>query len=461
MAQESGKLPGKTEYSGRRRTVTRKSGFKSDEGSTGGEIHRKAVPITELDSNSPLVLEFDIPQKNGQLAGFGAWFTSNQPINVSIQSDLEIRVTLDQNSMPDWGKFGSIWTAVSDETVNIKVTLTSSDLTRIAIYNPQCGVINHPHLDQAMEVKPVLLKNMYQFAPEAIFVSTPGEVRLNHPAGNETVEVVNKSCNRCARFLPINLNDERAHLSFSNHCVAPHRRPCSHSGFGKLRDIETGQFTQLDYGYQLECRFCKKFEVNAALNPKRTPGQMKEDGARRRFIELLLTDLFGGSSQMLFRHKNKGLELADYIWRKFSAKCFNCDEPIAGPREMHLDHTRPLALLWPLDETATCLCGSCNSQKRDRSPSEFYSSDKLVELSSITGIRISDLQTPGPNTEAIDLLCSRQDWFFDEFLTKPELLKEREGKVAADLLVKALQKVINQSPSEQCNLQEEYNRRRA
>jgi hypothetical protein len=187
---------------------------------------------------------------------------------------------------------------------------------------------------------------------------------------------------------------------------------------------------------------------------------MKEDGARRRSIELLLSELYGGSPQMLFRHEHD-LELSDYVWEKFDRKCFNCSSEIASPREMHLDHTRPLALLWPLDQTGTCLCGSCNSQKRDRSPSEYYDDAKLTLLADKTGIPVEDLRTPGPNLQALDLLVSKLDWFFNVFLQKPELRKEREGKITGELLVKALQKVMNSAHGTYPNLQTEYGKRRA
>lgn len=117
---------------------------------------------------------------------------------------------------------------------------------------------------------------------------------------------------------------ERDQLSFSNHCVAEHRRPCKHATFGRLRNVEdSAEVLQLDYGYQLECRFCKKFEVNAAHNPQRSSAQMKEDGARRRAFELLLAELYGGTPQLRYRHE-KGTELADDVWKRFGCACFNC-----------------------------------------------------------------------------------------------------------------------------------------
>lgn len=459
MKERSGKLPGKTVYSGRRRTVTRKSGFKSAADSTGGEFRRKHVDRILLKPGAKRILRFTVPQVAGNLSGFGAWYQVSDTVEVQIIGPDFMKFTNESFDFPNWGKFGSIWVASSDEDLDIEVVFVAESEIELAIYSPLAGTISHKHTDDALLNRPKLLTNMYQIAPEAIFIDQEGSVQLGECKTSSTTEIVTKSCNRCARFLPINIEDERAHLSFSNHCVASHRRPCSHSGFGRLQDVNSDEILQLEYGYQLECRFCKKFEVNAAHNPKRTAGQMKEDGARRRSIELLLSDLYGGSPQMLFRHLHHQ-ELSDYIWLKFDKKCFKCEVSIPSAREMDLDHTRPLALLWPLDESATCLCGSCNSQKRDRSPSEFYDEAQLIRLAEKTGIALDDLQTPGPNREALRLLVGKLDWFFDEFLQKPELTKERDGKITGELLVKALQKVVSNSKEKFPNLQMEYELRR-
>ncbi|MCC8991079.1 MAG: hypothetical protein LM514_00405, partial [Streptococcus sp.] len=274
-------------------------------------------------------------------------------------------------------------------------------------------------------------------------------------------ELILKSCNRCGRYLPINVPAERDHLSFSNHCVAAHRRPCCHASFGRLRNIEdSSEILQLDYGYQLECRFCKKFEVNAAHNPQRSSAQMKEDGARRRAFELLLEKLYSGTPQLRYRHET-GSELADDVWKRFGRSCFNCNAVLTA-RAMQLDHTRPLALLWPLDKFATALCKSCNSEKRDRTPSEFYSSDKLKDLAKITGIPIEELSRPHPNEQAIDFLLSKLDWFFGDFLMSDDMTKERDGKITGELVIKALQKVIEcSSVPRTINLQYEYECRRS
>jgi hypothetical protein len=293
------------------------------------------------------------------------------------------------------------------------------------------------------------MKNMHIYAPEANFYAARerGRVRVEIDASvievESAAEIVLKSCNRCARFLPINVENEREALSFSNHCV---KRPCVHSSFGRLRNAETGERLELRFGFQLECRICKKFTVNAAHNPQRTAAQMKEDGARRRGFELLLEALYEGSPQLRYRHESGGRELTDDVYESFGGRCFKCEVRLADARDMNLDHTRPLALLWPLDGTATALCATCNSTKRDRPPVAFYDDDELARLAEITGIPLDEIKSPHPNLDAIDALRGRLDWFFDEFLEHPELQTVRDGKIAADLLLKALQKALDAAP---------------
>ncbi|MDC7707263.1 hypothetical protein [Vogesella indigofera] len=461
----SGKLPGKTQYSGRRRTATRRSGFKSHPDSTGGEFKVSQERTIHLEAGDSIVVSFFVPHHRvGDIVAYGGWYFAPSSVKVSREDAMIgscfTRHTLVPPSAPNWSKFGSMAISETGEPSEVRFVFLANEKADVAFFELGCGVVSHKHLDGA---RTKLLGNMYQFSPEAHFFSVDGDVVIDSPdAEGMAVPLYLKSCNRCARFLPVNFDNELIHLSFSNHCKAEHRRPCSHAGFGKLTNVDTKERAQLEYGYQLECRFCKKFEVNAAHNPQRTAAQMKEDGARRRALELLLTELSGESPQLRYRHKTGGRELADDIWDKFGRRCFNCDQPLDVQNKMHLDHTRPLALLWPLDGTATCLCGSCNSEKRDRSPATFYTkSGQLEALSNITGIPLIDLKKPTPNLEAIQLLQSKLDWFFEEFCQRPDLTKERDGKVAVELLVKAIQKTLNKSPGgAPFDLVSEYEKRR-
>lgn len=458
-----GKLPGKTLYAGRRRAMTRTSGFKVHRDTTGGEFRRHLEKIIPLEPSETVTVVFTINgHAKGQLIGYGIWFWRTDGIACSIVGGSEKR-TLTEYGPESWDKAGSMWLANDASPVEVTLTLTANSKGAVALYAPLCGRVQHKHLDGA---RPELMRNMYQFSPEALFIEEDGAgevaVEAVEAASNTDQPLTLKSCNRCGRFLPVNVPVERDQLSFSNHCVADHRRPCKHATFGRLRNVEdTAQVLQLDYGYQLECRFCKKFEVNAAHNPQRSSAQMKEDGARRRAFELLLAELYGGTPQLRYRHE-KGTELADDVWKRFGCACFNCGARLQSARKMHLDHTRPLALLWPLDGTATALCGSCNSAKRDRSPSDFYTPAKLADLAQITGIPSGDLASPHPNEEALDLLLQNRDWLFGDFLLRDEMTKERDGKVAGELVVKALQKVLARSEHfSEVDLQAEYERRRA
>lgn len=459
------KLPGKTLYSGRRRAMVRKSGYHVKPGSTGGDYKVIAVKPIIVPAGVALAIKFHLPAfPTGVFVGFGGYFAAPASVQCSFvfSGASPADMSTPQPCMPNWSKVGAMWQSTGVEA-DITFLISAPSAMSVAIWDMNCGSIEHKHMTGA---RPELLVNMKDFSPEAHFYKSKGQVNISLSSGSkvamspETVPLYLKSCNRCGRFLPINVIDERKHLSFTNHCVAEHRRPCSHTGFGKLKDVKTGEFLQLQYGYQLECRYCKKFEVNAAHNPQRTASQMKEDAARRRAIELLLAGLYGGSPQLLYRHQT-GRELADDIWKRFKKRCFKCNTALPTAKKMHLDHTRPLALLWPLDDTATALCESCNSQKRDRPPIEYYDDAALAVLSKITGIPLPELKDPSPNMEAVSMLLDRLDWFFDDFLSKPELTKERDGKVAGELLVKALQKTINKAKGSYINLQHEFEVRRS
>jgi hypothetical protein len=435
------KLPGKTAYSGRRRTTTRRSGFVSHPESTGGECKFEQADRVFLHGDTQLTFEFNIPEPTKKIyAGFGGYFRCDTDVQVNINNPNFDKNLLDHYELPDWSKFGSMWiTDSKQETVS--VSFLSPNDTELDIYEFACGLIWHEYFDGARQN---IMKNMHKISPEGNYYVEAGEVVIPEIdiIEGENEGIVLKSCNRCARYLPINICNERNHLSFSNHCVA--RAPCTHGGFGRLTNVDTRKEVQLYHGYQLECRLCKKYAVNAALNPQRTAAQMKEDGQRRRHFELMLTELYQMSPQLAYRHKT-GRELTDDIWNRFNKMCFNCNVKLKTANEMHLDHTRPLALLWPLDETATALCSTCNSQKRDRFPSEFYTEEQLTLLADICGLELDELKNPDPNHAAIIELLENKKWLFNKFLTRQDLMKERDGKITAELVVKALDKVLERS----------------
>lgn len=433
-----GKRPGKVEWVDRRRPATRRSGYNA---TAAVEYTQSSVETIILESGSLLVVEMSLPAvPPGTILGFGGWIYADLNVQANLTSPAA-KWTLRLFEPPDWGKFGSQWYSGEPAEATALLEIVALGRAEVALTSVVAGVVEHPYLDGA---RPGLMKNMHDTAPEANFIVDPTPVAIrvegSSSAGAGAILTL-KSCNRCGRFLPINISNERNHLSFTNHCSAPHVLPCSHSGFGKIRSAEGGPVLELEYGFQLECRFCKKFEVNSPHNPQRNPAQMKEDAARRRGFELLLTDLFGGSDSLLYRKATGGRELADDVYERFDGRCFKCGIKL-GPKEMRLDHTRPLALLWPLDGSATALCTTHNSEKRDRAPADYYDADQIERLALLTGLPLDQLLDPSPNRKALELLLSRLDWFFDVFLRHPEMQKVHDGKLAADLMVKALNKVM-------------------
>jgi hypothetical protein len=194
--------------------------------------------------------------------------------------------------------------------------------------------------------------------------------------------------------------------------------------------------------------------VNAPLNPQRNPQQFKEDGLRRRAIEVLVNRLLERNLIHFEFERRTKKEFSEYIWKKFDCRCFKCNKKLPLD-EMHLDHTMPLAYLYRLDESATCLCGSHNSQKRDHFPVDYYTQSELVRLSEITGLPMEVLEYRGINLTVLHLLIENVVWFYDEFLKEPDYQKVRDGILTADKINDSLKRVIGG----QADLAEEYRAR--
>jgi len=321
------------------------------------------------------------------------------------------------------------------------------------------------------ELRGPFLENTALYVPEIYFLDHDEALHLDVTyeegvTASDGTPVVVKSCNRCERFLPIDLYQERNALSFSNHCVK--RAPCSHDSFSRyevqnaddVRDllameplashVETSdagvERVSVHYGFQLECRVCKKYFVNMPLNPMRNATQHREDSLRRRAIEDLLMQLLG--HQWIFNgfRLQTGREFDDYVWERFERRCFKCEVELDSTSAMALDHTMPLAYLWPLSENATCLCPTCNSRKHDLFPCEFYSPEELQRLAELTGIPLERLISSEKqvNAAAVNALAERAVWFFDEFLSQPDYQKVRDDKLTADLVLAAIERVLRE-----------------
>jgi hypothetical protein len=460
-----------------RRKTRQKSGFNVSGNSPGSEckirktgrlnINDKKFEINFIKKNVDLVPLF-LNEKS--IISFGAYLKPKKTIKLT----LTIKYILDELEKKEsayfvlnsgeWNKVGVLSDAniienkkIDEVKCHFLIESESEKIGILDIFGINMDSIKYPYFIEN-EIENIFLEKMSIYIPEIsyhsydeiISLETDKEIELN-----EGEPIIIKSCNRCSRFLPIDVLNERNTLSFSNHCVK--KAPCTHNAFSRYTIKETDYQNipsifsslidddkiKLYNGYQLECKSCKKFFVNAPLNPLRNSTQHREDSLRRRAIEVLVDTLLEKDwIYHKFRIENKK-EFDKHIWEKFGKKCFKCSKQLKNEREMDLDHTMPLASFWGLDETATCLCKRCNSLKSDKFPVQFYTKDELKKLAEITKLPIELISIKKANKYVIEKLIKKVDWFFDTFLSNKDYQKVRGGKRTSDLIFKAIQKQLN------------------
>lgn len=440
----------------KRRAATRQSGHKSHPDAKGNDLLRKNVISYKLIKGDVITVTFEIENlktDNHDLIGFGGWFYINDSNGIKISTINVVKQRKILIHDKNWHAFGSLEVKNYRNCFNISnpvFTFTALKDVDIAFYELCGGIVEHYLMTRALREKTSSFKDIHIFAPEANFIKHSGKVHINSNRPLlETAQypIFLKSCDRCNRFLPINFPDERNHISFTNHCVTT--APCTHTSFGTLRDIGTGDSVDLYNGFQRECRFCKKFTVNDALNNKRTSSQYKEDGARRRAIEKFLEVFYGKSIQLSYRAENDGRELTDDIWNRFGGRCFNCNMEVfinretKSSEEMALDHTRPLSLLWPLDATATCLCKACNNSKGARTPADFYTKEQLSNLSQIIGMPLKELEESTVNIKAVEDIINDLGSLMAYVHTTRSLNTITDNKHTGKIFLKSLQGVFD------------------
>lgn len=465
----------------RRRGVRQRSGFKVSGSKTGSEcliyktdkfeVKGKDLSLAFSESTFKFVKLFS---EDICIYGFGLYILSDKDLLVSasiLVSNLNHKkgtLTVGHKQIVPkniWTKIGfhleNNFPSVNDyfsSKINLNILCRDGDPI-IEFFGLQFGPVDY------YENKPKYKVNFFEktdlYKPEIYYLPFR-KIKISKARYIGYGFIIGKSCNRCARFLPIDTENELNPLGFSNHCKK--RAPCSHAAFSRysienpklIAELPQGMASKIvslngkDYftthfGFQLECRTCKKFEVNAPLNPLRNKAQHHEDGARRRAFERMIIELTKDDVVKNFRSSHKQ-EFQEYIWNNFGKTCFGCGKSLPKISNMDIDHTLPLSYLWPLNESATCLCKACNSLKHDLFPSEFapYTKKKLKTLSQLTGISLPQIISKKRivNPKVTQLLIKNSVWLFDDFLARKDYQKNKKGKMVADLIYKALQKVL-------------------
>lgn len=469
----------------RRRSVTRESGYHTCDETTGGECilqYTESLILTESETELCFYRESislsKLFNKNMSLLSFGGFVYGTDKFFISIDCSFDYEgkkyhyENLNAKNIDEltWSNLGfhkeiNLNQSMTIENCYVRLKICSSKGTTIHFCCFDFNSINKPEfLDETFATTFYQKTNLH--IPYLYYLETTNSIAKYLTSShdfNKGFLVVLKSCNRCGRFLLINSFNEMKTIGFSLHCKK--KAPCKHTTFRAYKILNIDEFNDSElkqfniendyivsyYGHQLECKACKKFFVNAPLNPQRNAQQFKEDGLRRRAIEVLVNELLNKNLVHFEFEKRTKKEFSKHIWNKFNKKCFKCGKELQL-EDMALDHTMPLAYLYRLDESATCLCSSHNAQKSDHFPIDFYSEKELLELSKITGLDSATLHSKSINNEVLQLLKNNVVWFYDDFLMRPDYQKIRDGIKTADKINDSLKRVI----SGELDLAEEY-----
>ena len=85
---------------------------------------------------------------------------------------------------------------------------------------------------ESFQIKTALyFPEIFYWSEEKPFAIPPSKIEGSYRvvAGEQ---LALKACNRCTRFLPIDIEDERNNLGYSNHCIK--QAPCTHNNFSRF-----------------------------------------------------------------------------------------------------------------------------------------------------------------------------------------------------------------------------------
>jgi hypothetical protein len=298
------------------------------------------------------------------LFGAGGFVRSPAEIGMTLRVSVGGKTTAERRySIGDaWVRIGA--SVEVDCPATAEISLLFDDAQEyVDVWGLAAGVVDlaGTNTDEMPAIGDVDLSHL---VPETFYLNHNDQLPnglLGFDAQGDGAEIALKKCSYCGRHLPLGPGTA-GRLSFHKHNA-------------KLS------------GHQNECRSCKKWRINDAFNPLRTTDQLNESSVITRERRILLREAV--ILQTIKERQGRGLK--SIVWDRFGRKCFYCEKPLAL-KEVQLDHTRPLAYLWPIDEHATCLCAEHNNHKKDRFPVDFYTEDQLVKLSDITGMALDELK---------------------------------------------------------------------
>jgi hypothetical protein len=364
---------------------------------------------------------------------FGGYICPDKDVTVTLLLSCSgSRFSVDrQLGRGTWNRVGICIEPVVSGEVQISIQLGS--VVPFSLWGLDAGPVILP---QAIAEQNVGLDqlNSGQLAPETFFF--PHDTAMNLEVDpdlssrihlSEGSPILVKKCSYCGRQLPLDL--------------------------GRLGSLAFHKHNAKKTNHQNECRACKKWKINNSFNPLRTVDQLNESSLITRERKLLLRD-----PETLQEIKERtGAGLKSQVWKRFEKKCFYCGIALQLG-EVQLDHTRPLAYLWPIDEHATCLCAEHNNLKKDKFPIDFYSREQLVRLSSISGLSLELLVKRELNEKELARIVANIEHFARQWEPRTFFAVNRkivEIEPERDLFIE-LRKI---NPSLERQLKEQLNQR--
>lgn len=344
---------------------------------------------------------------NTTYIAFGGFFFPSTDLNLGVELEIGSVKTFQNFSLGKrWNRVGIVVDApqaiaslsadslddssdASDSSINdreIMVRLTWTASATISFWGVTAGAVNLPSAALDERPDPAYLRQSH-LSPETFYLPHDEALALDINAEQSSKmqtevgdAVTVKKCSYCGRLLPLDPN-ELGSLSFHKHNAKK-----TH--------------------HQNECRVCKAWRINKEFNPMRTTDQLHESSVITRERQIFLRD-----PEILQQIKDRtGAGLKSQVWERFGRKCFHCGRPLEI-EDVQLDHTRPMAYLWPIDEHATCLCAEHNNQKKDKFPVEFYSDEQLRRLSAICGMPYAKLREKQINEVQLQRMLANLPFF--------------------------------------------------
>mgnify|MGYP000268164944 FL=1 len=181
----------KTLFSGRRRSVTRKSGFNVNKKFQGTRLKFEEGYGIDLEKNEIIEVTFKINNNKNNWISYGLYFNPSKPVDINIINNNYSKKTLTNYGIHCWSKVGSIWK--SDKNNIVKLTFKTEEKNTIYFFDYNCGIVDYKYLDinnelwtkrssdldLRTEIYNRICSNLFTFSPEINFLKDKGEVSFS------------------------------------------------------------------------------------------------------------------------------------------------------------------------------------------------------------------------------------------------------------------------------------------